>query len=149
MRHRFILPLSASLLLAVGIALAAVPQQRVAVKLQDPSSEATIGHMQVVVDHDTVKPGRVTFTAENESKNLTHELIGARDDSGTTTNLPFDTKRDRVIESRIRRLGEISDLPPGRTGTLTLNLRPGKYVLLCNQPGHYKDGMVAKLTVAP
>jgi uncharacterized cupredoxin-like copper-binding protein len=30
-----------------------------------------------------------------------------------------------------------------------VNLKPGNYVLFCNQPGHYKDGMVAKVIVAP
>lgn len=52
-------------------------------------------------------------------------------------------------EKRVKRLGEIADLKPGKTGKLTLNLKAGNYVLFCNQPGHYKDGMVAKLSVAP
>ena len=46
-------------------------------------------------------------------------------------------------------LGEIADLAPGKTGELTLNLGPGTYMLLCDEPGHYKDGMAAKLVVAP
>jgi uncharacterized cupredoxin-like copper-binding protein len=56
---------------------------------------------------------------------------------------------NRVIEKRVHSLGEISDLAPGKTGKLTLNLKAGTYILFCNQPGHYKDGMVAKLIVAP
>jgi uncharacterized cupredoxin-like copper-binding protein len=31
---------------------------------------------------------------------------------------------------------------------LTLRLAPGHDVLICNQPGHYKLGMVAKLVVS-
>jgi uncharacterized cupredoxin-like copper-binding protein len=54
-----------------------------------------------------------------------------------------------VIESRVRPLGEISDLAPGKTGKLTLNLKSGVYLLFCNQPRHYTDGMVTTLTVAP
>jgi uncharacterized cupredoxin-like copper-binding protein len=76
-----------------------------------------------------------------------HEVLIVRDDG--TKELPFDAKHDRVIEKRIRRLGEIADLAPGKTGKLTLNLKPGTYLLFCNQPGHYKDGMIAKVTVAP
>ena len=76
-----------------------------------------------------------------------HEVIIARGDGAQ--ELPMDAKRVRVIESRVRRLGEIADLAPGKSGKLTLDLKPGSYVLFCNQPGHYQDGMFATLTVAP
>jgi uncharacterized cupredoxin-like copper-binding protein len=132
---------------AAGAAGAATPVNTLGIKLQDSSFDPSIAHMRIVLDHDTLKPGRVTFQAENQSKSQVHEVIVARD-SGAKT-LPFDAKQDRVIESRVRRLGEISDLAPGKTGKLTLNLKPGNYLLFCNQPGHYKDGMVAKLIVAP
>ncbi len=136
------------LIAASGAAGAAAPAaQSLGIKLQDSSLDPSIAHMRIVLDHDTLKPGRVTIQAENQSKSQVHEVIVARD-SGAKT-LPFDAKQDRVIESRVRRLGEISDLPPGKTGKLTLNLKPGNYLLFCNQPGHYKDGMVAKLIVAP
>jgi uncharacterized cupredoxin-like copper-binding protein len=52
-----------------------------------------------------------------------------------------------VIEKRIHHLGEISDLKPGAKGTMTLDLKPGSYVVICNQPGHYKAGMMTALTV--
>ena len=44
-------------------------------------------------------------------------------------------------------LGEVGDLPPGHSGKLTLNLKPGKYLLFCNESGHYADGMKTELTV--
>ena len=52
-----------------------------------------------------------------------------------------------VIETRIKHLGEVPDLGPGRAGSLTLQLSPGTYLLICNQPNHYKAGMWTKLTV--
>ncbi len=70
-----------------------------------------------------------------------------RDDGAK--ELPFDAKHDKVIKNRVRRMGEIADLKPGKTGKLTLNLKAGAYMLICNQPGHYKDGMVAKVVIAP
>ena len=145
-------PALLSLLLAfafafAGAASAATPAQTLGVKLQDSSTDPSIAHMRIVVDKDALKPGRVTIQAENQSKTLVHEVIVVRD-SGAK-QLPFDGKQNRVIESRIRRLGEISDLPPGKTGKLTLNLRAGTYLLICNQPGHYKEGMTAKVMVAP
>ena len=134
-------------LAAAGAAIAADPAQTVVIKLQDASIDPSIAHMRIVVDHDALKAGRVTFRAENQSKSLVHEVVIVRDDG--VKELPFDAKHDRVIESRVRRLGEIADLPPGKAGKLTLGLKPGTYILFCNQPGHYKDGMVAKLTVTP
>jgi uncharacterized cupredoxin-like copper-binding protein len=135
------------LLVAAGAAGAATTAQSLGIKLQDSSTDSSIAHMRIVLDQDTIKPGRVIFQAENQSKNLVHEVIIGRDDGAK--QLPMDAKHGRVIESRVRRLGEIADLAPGKTGKLSLNLKPGNYVLFCNQPGHYQDGMVTRLTVAP
>lgn len=137
-----------SLLLAgAGAANAAAAAQSLGIKLQDPSIDPSIAHMRIILDHTALKPGRVTLQAENQSKTLVHEVLIVRDDGAKA--LPFDTTHNRVIESRVRRLGEIADLAPGKTGKLTLNLGPGTYVLFCNQPGHYEDGMVARVTVSP
>jgi uncharacterized cupredoxin-like copper-binding protein len=145
---RHIGPALCSLLVAaVGAANAADATQSLGIKLQDSSMDPSIAHMRIILDREALKPGRTTLQAENQSKTLVHEVLIVRDDG--TKKLPFDAKHDRVIEKRIRRLGEIADLAPGKTGKLTLNLKPGTYLLFCNQPGHYKDGMVAKVTVAP
>ena len=135
------------LLVAAGAAGAATTAQSLGIKLQDPSTDPSIAHMRIVLDQETIKPGRVTLHAENHSKNLVHEVVVGRDFGGK--ELPLDAKHDRVIESRVRRLGEIANLAPGKTGKLTLNLKPGTYVLFCNEPGHYQDRMVTRLTVAP
>lgn len=134
-------------LVAAVAASAAVPTQSLGIKLQDPSTDPSIAHMRIVLDQGTIKPGRVTLHAENQSKNLVHEVIIARGDGAK--KLPMDAKQSRVIESRIGSLGEIADLAPGKLGKLTLNLKPGTYVLFCNQPGHYQDGMATTLVVAP
>lgn len=123
------------------------PPQLLGIKLQDPSNDPSIAHMRIVLERDTVKPGRTTLLAENQSKTLVHEILVVRE--AAKGELPFDAKTDRVIEQRVHPLGEISDLAPGKTGKLTLNLKAGTYVLFCNQPGHYRDGMIAKLVVAP
>lgn len=135
------------LLVVAGAAGATTTTQTLGIKLQDPSTDSSIAHMRIVLDRDTIKPGRVILQAENQSKNLVHEVIVGRDDGAK--ELPMDAKHGRVNESRVQRLGEISDLAPGKTGKLSLNLKPGNYVLFCNQPGHYQEGMVTKLTVAP
>jgi uncharacterized cupredoxin-like copper-binding protein len=116
------------------------------VLLEDSSSDPAIGNMRISLDHATVTAGRVTFRAMNRSKNLIHELIVVRVDP-KKPGLPYDEKKTEVIEKQIQHLGEISDLKPGAAGAMTLSLKAGSYVLICNQPGHYKAGMVANLSV--
>lgn len=116
------------------------------VKLQDSSTDGSIRNMSMSLDQDVVKAGPVTFRAVNQSKELVHELIVVKVDP-KNTSLPYNAKKGQVIEARIRHLGEISDLKPGASGTLTLKLKPGSYVLICNEPGHYKAGMSASFTV--
>ncbi len=144
MRLRSIPAIVLSLLLSAGTSFAAVPPQVVMLKLQDATVDPSIAHMRIAVDQAELKPGRVTFEALNQSKSLKHEVVVVH----KSGELPFDASRDRVKEKDIRRLGEISDLAPGATGKLTLNLGPGTYLLFCNEPGHYKDGMVATVVVA-
>ena len=63
--------------------------------------------------------------------------------------LPYDAKEDKVVEESIHSLGEVSEIKPGGHGTLALQLKPGSYLLLCNQPGHYHAGMYSTLAVIP
>ena len=143
MKIRSALTLGVAFLL-VPLAYAAAPAQTINVKLQD--SGAAMTGMHVVVDPEKVKAGRVTLTADNQSKNLVHEVVVVAVKSAVQV-LPYNEKTQQVVESRIHKLGEIADLKPGAGGKLTVNLRPGTYLLICNQPGHYKAGMSATLIV--
>lgn len=123
-----------------------VPPAVVRVDLMDPSSGPSVKSMMIKTDQQSVKAGPVKFLVSNDSKSLVHEMIVVSV-ADPNTPLPYDRKDHRVIESKIKDLGEASDLPPGTKKTLTLTLKPGKYILMCNQPDHYKSGMKANLTV--
>jgi uncharacterized cupredoxin-like copper-binding protein len=116
------------------------------VRLQDSSTDPAIQSMRVALDRDTVPAGRVTFRAVNQSKDQVHELIVVRTKPGQV-KLPYDEKKAEVEEKLVQRLGEIPDLKPGASGAMTLNLRAGSYLLICNQPGHYAAGMATTLAV--
>ena len=45
-------------------------------------------------------------------------------------------------------VGEDSETDPAKTKTTTIDLQPGKYVLVCNIERHYEKGMYAALTVS-
>ena len=102
--------------------------------------------MVIKADPTKVKAGHVTLEAVNRSKDLVHEVLVVPAPSDGK-ELPYNTKTSTIIEKRVHSLGEISELKPGARGKLTLNLKAGTYLLLCNQPGHYKAGMSTKLVV--
>lgn len=93
-----------------------------------------------------VKAGRVTFRVQNAAKTERHEMIVARV-TDPQAALPYDDAKRRVIESKLQALGEVSGIKPGEIKSMTLTLKPGKYLLLCNHAGHYKAGMVAPFEV--
>lgn len=117
----------------------------VTVTLLDSSTDAGKGNMSLSVDHAAVKAGRVTFRAVNQSRKLIHEVIIIKIDP--SKSIPYDERRGQVIEARVKRLGEIADLQPGATGSISLDMGAGSYLLICNQPGHFKAGMATRLTV--
>jgi uncharacterized cupredoxin-like copper-binding protein len=116
------------------------------VELGDTSTADGVQGMEMKLDRNAANAGTVTFHVTNDSKGLVHEMIVIRGDSAPSA-LPYDAKEDRVIESKVKSLGEVSELPPGKSGSLTLKMAPGKYLLICNQPGHLHMGMWSSFTV--
>jgi uncharacterized cupredoxin-like copper-binding protein len=102
--------------------------------------------MGVKLDVDTIKAGNVTFVVTNDAKNTSHEMILVKL-KAKGERLPLDKAKHRINEKLVNSLGEISNLKPGATGQLKLNLVAGDYLLICNVKGHYEAGMVAPLTV--
>lgn len=95
---------------------------------------------------NSVAAGEITFEVTNVSKVKEHEMIVApvKDESQP---LPYDKGRRRVDEDAAGSLGEVSETEPGKSGTLTLTLKPGKYILYCNIAGHYALGMWTLINV--
>ncbi len=60
----------------------------------------------------------------------------------------FEGEKNRVNEDTVgTNVGETGDLRTGTTKTITIDLKPGHYVFMCNLPGHYALGMHADFTV--
>jgi uncharacterized cupredoxin-like copper-binding protein len=142
----------ASVAILIGLSAAAQTATRaptvVHVELTDPSSGPDVKNMTIKADRQTIKAWPVVFDVANDSKTLVHEMIVV-EVARPNSPLPYDEKTNRVIESKIRDLGEASDLDPGQTKTLRLVLRPGNYLLICNQADHFKSGMRTDLVVTP
>jgi uncharacterized cupredoxin-like copper-binding protein len=83
----------------------------------------------------------VTFTVSNDGS-VTHEYVVLRT-SRPAAGLQVSGGR----ASEAGHVGEIGELKVGQTKTLTLDLKPGHYSIICNLPGHYLGGMHTGLTV--
>lgn len=104
------------------------------------------GTMGMKLSTDTVPAGEVTFKVTNTSGEQVHEMLVVplpADGKG----LPYSEKDARFDEDGAGSLGEVEELDPGKSGELTLRLKPGKYALACNIPNHYADGMWTEITV--
>jgi uncharacterized cupredoxin-like copper-binding protein len=134
-----------------GVASAKKPVSVVTVTLGDTAG--LNGPMTMTVSPATVPAGKVKFVATN-SGTVIHELIVLK------TKLPFDklpvadagdpphrvsTGANKVDEGK--NIGETGDIGKGKTKSVTLKLKKGSYVLVCNIAQHYGLGMRAAFTV--
>jgi uncharacterized cupredoxin-like copper-binding protein len=106
-------------------------------------SKATMG---IKVTPKKVRAGVVTFKVTNSSKDTIHEMI-VMYLQDPTKPLPYIDAESRVDEDKAGDKGEVSELDPGKSGSLTVTLKPGKYLLICNVPGHFAAGMWTEFEV--
>lgn len=89
-----------------------------------------------------VAAGKVTFQVKNDGA-IEHEFVVLRTD---LHHHLLKVKGGEAVKTGLK--GEIPKVVPGQVRSLTLSLKPGKYVLICNLLGHYKAGQFAALRVS-
>ena len=88
--------------------------------------------------------GSVTFNISNEGPSA-HEFVIIKTDDAPDA-LPV--KDNTVEEDKVDVVDEAEDIAPSTTATLTTDLEAGSYVIICNIPAHYEQGMHAAFTVS-
>jgi uncharacterized cupredoxin-like copper-binding protein len=106
-------------------------------------SKATMG---MKLSSASATAGVVTFKVTNTSTDTIHEMI-VMYMADPTKQLPYIANENQVDEDKAGDKGEVSELDPGESGSLTVNLKPGKYLLICNVPGHFAAGMWTEFEV--
>ncbi len=135
-----------------GIALAALllsalPGIASTHSVQAPSSSAASAVNVVMKDRSfkasvqSVSSGKVTFVVRNAGT-MKHGFLVLRTDRHHHL-LAMSGRQASEVGAK----GRIVEFAPGQTRRLTLTLAPGKYVLLCNHPDHYKRGLFAAFVV--
>lgn len=148
MQIRVVVVVGLLLLLAVGLFLyRSNPNAGSAVKPSAPPAVTVImTDTSLQPSEGSVAKGKVTFTVTNKGT-MEHEFVVLKADLAPDA-LPIQSNATAVEENTdIHHIGELEDLQPGATKTLTLSLESGRYILLCNLPGHYLAGMYAGLDV--
>jgi len=111
-----------------------------------PGLDLSKATMSIAASPATAKAGVVTFKVTNNSKDTIHEMI-VMYLADPSLPLPYLDDEKRVDEDKAGDKGEVSELDPGKTGSLTVNLKAGSYLLICNVPGHFAAGMWTTFTV--
>jgi uncharacterized cupredoxin-like copper-binding protein len=88
-----------------------------------------------------VRAGKVTLLVKNIG-HLDHEFLVLKTKTAAS-KLPV--KGTTAVVTGL--VGKLKQFKPGLTKTLTLTLKPGHYVLICNLPAHYKAGQHVDFTV--
>ncbi len=105
--------------------------------------EVTLNEWSVKPGATKAKAGDVTFKVTNKGATL-HELAVFKTDLAAD-KLPQAS--GAVDEKAVPPVGRSTQLIGGKSETKTFKLSAGKYVLLCNIPAHYGQGMHTAFTV--
>jgi hypothetical protein len=112
----------------------------------DPADVQLIAELRdyrVDLNAVTLRAGPQRIGVRNPSGQV-HELNLIRTDLAPD-KLPYDPGRAVAVEDGL--VGETKPIRSGGTARLDLVLEPGKYVVICNTPGHYQLGMRTALSV--
>ncbi len=131
----------AGLVLLLLTACAATPQPAGA------TVDVTLDSFSLTPSATSAAAGPVTFNVTNVAASDEHEFVVVQTDLAADQLVVGDD--DTVDEASVTVIDEVAELPPGGSGTLTVDLAAGHYVLFCNVAGHQRQGMHADFTVNP
>jgi uncharacterized cupredoxin-like copper-binding protein len=99
---------------------------------------------KISVAENHLEAGPVVFQADNKGPDA-HELIVVRDNGQLPLRPDGMTVNEEGLEKQI--VGALEPGPSGDIRDLKVDLKPGRYVLLCNMFGHYMGGMHSTIEV--
>lgn len=101
-----------------------------------------------VVVTGTIKAGKTNLLIKDIGV-APHELLIFKSDLAASA-YPL-AKTGDIIEdgAGVNLVSDGENIDAGGTQTRAIDLAPGKYLFVCNIPGHFKQGMFAAVTVAP
>jgi uncharacterized cupredoxin-like copper-binding protein len=113
----------------------------------DQPIAVTLNSFSLTPSATSAPAGSVTFNVTNAAAADVHEFVIVQTDLAAD-QLPVAAD-NTVDEAAVTVVDEIEDIAPSGTGTLTVDLAAGHYVLICNVAAHYSQGMHSDFTVNP
>ena len=108
--------------------------------------DVELGEWFVTPNQPSVSAGKVTFVVENTG-GLVHDFRVLKTDLAPD-ELPISIGRvDEAAAGTLLGTIEQEELGPLQSASITLDLNPGNYVLICNVPGHYLSRMTVGFRV--
>ncbi len=104
---------------------------------------AELADYKITVNVPSVKAGTIKIGVRNLG-NMEHSFEVLKTDLAPD-KIPVDGGSAKAKEDG--KVGEIKSIAAGKSASVTLDLTPGKYVLICNVAGHYQLGMRTAFTV--
>ncbi len=105
---------------------------------------ATLADDSIGLDPTSSGAGKLSFQIQNAGTTI-HEFEIFRTDLAPD-RLPIDGSV--VNDEGLEIVDEVEEIAPGTGATLTVDLSPGSYVMICNLPDHYARGMHSGFTVS-
>ena len=104
---------------------------------------AELSDYKITVNVPSVKAGKIKIGVRNLAA-MEHSFQVLKTDLAPD-QLPVDGASAKAKEDG--KVGDIPSIPAGKSGSVTVDLVPGKYVFICNVAGHYQLGMHTGFTV--
>lgn len=110
----------------------------------------------VTPDPVEVDAGETEFTADNIGTEV-HEMVIVRAKSAADLPTDADGAVDEEQIAKDDQVGEVEDVPKGKTKSISFDLKAGDYVIFCNivddEPdgtklSHFKQGMHSSFSVS-
>jgi len=134
---------------AAGAQATAVPTASAASTSASPATGPAVSLTEwKVIVAGTIKSGKIDLAISNIGA-IPHELLvfkSNRDPSAYPTDAAGNIKEEGA---GVALVSDGDNIDPGGSQARTISLAPGKYLFVCNIPGHFKAGMFAVVTVAP
>ena len=106
----------------------------------------SLGEWFVRPSQAAFKSGTVTMTVKNDGT-IDHQFLVIKTERPPEALVVDQQSYDVDERASGTPVGKLASFGPGHTESVSLAMSKGSYVLLCNLPAHYRQGMRAPFTV--
>lgn len=111
-----------------------------------PKVAVTLDEYHVVLSQSTASAGKLTFKVHNSGREK-HEFVILQTNLDAAS-LPLESGKVKEDTPGVAHVDELDGVAAGQERELTVDLKPGTYIFVCNIPGHVHEGMVARFTAS-